>query len=116
MKQQSSKILLLIVIIGFFSACNSVKRVAKNEHLLTKTSLTVNNENEDREAITNLIYRKPNSTLPLIGTPLRLHIYNLARPNIDSILKARAKKTQNVTNAGRNFYLKNNKTNITHRD
>ncbi|WP_044402482.1 BamA/TamA family outer membrane protein [Lacinutrix sp. Hel_I_90] len=92
MKQQSSKILLLIVIIVFFSSCNSVKRVAENEYLLTKNSLTVNNENEDSETITNLIYQKPNSTLPLIGTPLRLHIYNLARPNIDSILKARAKR------------------------
>ncbi|MBQ0767945.1 MAG: BamA/TamA family outer membrane protein, partial [Bizionia sp.] len=89
MKNKHSKILLIILTFGFLTACNTVKRVAEDEHLLTKTTLLVNDEKENKESVRNLIYQKPNSTLPLIGTPLRLHIYNLARPNIDSIITAK---------------------------
>ncbi|OIQ18174.1 BamA/TamA family outer membrane protein [Lacinutrix sp. MedPE-SW] len=91
MKQKRSKI-LLIIIIGFITSCNSVKRVAEGEHLLTKTNIIVNGETEDNETINNLIYQKPNSRIPLLGTPLRLYIYNTARPNLDSILNAKIKK------------------------
>lgn len=89
MKNKHPKILLIILTFGFLTACNTVKRVAENEHLLTETTLLVNDEKEKKESVRNLIYQKPNSKLPLIGTPLRLHIYNLARPNIDSIITAK---------------------------
>ena len=65
-------------------SCNVVKRVGEDEHLLTKTSVTVNDKNTSSENINNLIYQRANNKL--LGFPLRLHIYNLARPNIDSIL------------------------------
>lgn len=92
MKNQRSKVLLIILTLGLLTACNSVKRVAENEHLLTEASLIVNDKKEKKEAITNLIYQKPNSKLPLINAPLRLHIYNFARPNIDSIIEAKQNK------------------------
>ncbi|WP_055446795.1 POTRA domain-containing protein [Lacinutrix mariniflava] len=89
MKIQDSKILLIILIFGFLTACNSVRRVPSNAHLLTKTSIKVNGNNEEKEAITNLIYQKPNSSIPYTNIKTRLYIHNLARPNLDSVLKAR---------------------------
>jgi len=61
-----------------------VKRVGDDKHLLTKTSVTVNEKNTSSEEINNLVYQRANNKL--LGFPLRLHIYNLARPNLDSIL------------------------------
>ncbi|TYC12639.1 BamA/TamA family outer membrane protein [Bizionia gelidisalsuginis] len=89
MKNTRSKVLLIILTLGFLTACNTVKRVAEDAHLLTEATLIVNDKKEKKEAVRNLIYQKPNSKLPLIDTPLRLHIYNLARPNIDSIITAK---------------------------
>ncbi len=61
----------------------------KDQYLLTQNTILVNDKNTNTETIDNLIYQKPNSKLPLIGMPLRVHIYNLARPNIDSVLNAK---------------------------
>ncbi|WP_034062143.1 translocation and assembly module lipoprotein TamL [Lacinutrix jangbogonensis] len=98
MKIQDSKILLIILIFGFLTSCDSVKRVPKNAHLLTKATLKVNDRKEESEAITNLIYQKPNNSIPYTNIKTRLYIHNLARPNLDSILKARVvnnpKKTE----------------------
>jgi len=61
-----------------------VKRVGEDEHLLTKTSVTVNEKIASSEEINDLVYQRANNKL--LGFPLRLHIYNLARPSLDSIL------------------------------
>ncbi|MEM6515911.1 MAG: BamA/TamA family outer membrane protein [Bacteroidota bacterium] len=66
-----------------------MKRVGENEHLLVENKVEVDGKRTSSETLNNLIYQKPNGRLPLFGTPLRLHIYNLARPNIDSILRAK---------------------------
>ncbi|OEK07421.1 hypothetical protein A8C32_18485 [Flavivirga aquatica] len=87
MKQQLSKILFLIFITRFVISCDTVKRVADNEYLLTKNSVIINDKKDNTEAINNLIYQKPNSKIPLFGTPLRLHLYNTARPNRDSLFE-----------------------------
>ncbi len=87
MQKQHLKILLLIGITGYLTSCDTVKRVAENEHLLVKNTILVNNKKNNTETITDLIHQKPNSKLPLIGN-LRLNIYNLARPNRDSIFEA----------------------------
>ncbi|WP_452219533.1 translocation and assembly module lipoprotein TamL [Lacinutrix salivirga] len=86
MKQLLVKIVLIIVIIGCFSSCNTVKRVSENEHLLVDNTIIVNETKNNSETINNLIYQKPNRKL--LTVPLRLHIYNLARPNRDSIFEA----------------------------
>lgn len=62
-----------------------VKRVGENEHLLTAATVTVNDKKNNKEDINNLMYQVPNSKA--FGIPLRLHIYNLARPNRDSLFE-----------------------------
>ncbi|WP_298900374.1 BamA/TamA family outer membrane protein [uncultured Psychroserpens sp.] len=70
-----------------------MKRVKKNEHLLTSNTVLVNDKKNTTETVNNLIYQKPNGTL--LGIPLRVHIYNLARPNIDSILNQKYRNPEN---------------------
>ena len=76
----------LLIIALFASSCNSVKRVADDQHLLIKNNLIINGEEIKNDTISNIIYQQPNTRLPLVNLPIRLYFYNLARPNIDSIL------------------------------
>src|SRR5690606_24886966 len=78
---------LITLIAVLLSSCNAIKRVQEDEHLLTKNTVYINDKKNNTEVINNLIYQHPNGTL--LGFPLRLHLYNLARPNIDSILNAK---------------------------
>ncbi|MFV0540556.1 MAG: BamA/TamA family outer membrane protein [Aestuariibaculum sp.] len=80
------KIILLLFLSGLFFACDAVKRVSDNEHLLTKNTVWVDGKKNNTETLNSLIYQKPNSKIPVTNTPLRLHIYNTAKPNIDSFL------------------------------
>ncbi|GAA4812810.1 BamA/TamA family outer membrane protein [Litoribaculum gwangyangense] len=68
--------------------------MADDEYLLTKNTVIVDGERDNTETINNLLYQKPNSKLPIIGN-LRLNIYNLARPNIDSIIEKNLTKRPN---------------------
>ncbi|MEO1032464.1 MAG: BamA/TamA family outer membrane protein [Bacteroidota bacterium] len=72
------------------NSCNVVKRVKANEHLITKNTIIVDDKVNKEERVNNLIVQKTNLGMEgLFGFPLRLHVYNLARPNIDSILQAK---------------------------
>ena len=104
MHRQLSKIVILIFIIGYFSSCDTVKRVAENEHLLTDNTVIVNGKKDNSETINNLLYQKPNRKI--LGTPLRLHIYNTARTNIDSIVDASINKTEKRKNKYEKFLSK----------
>lgn len=64
------------------ASCNALKKVEDNERLLTKTNLYVNDEKIVDEDIQSLILQKPNASL--LGYPLRLNLYNLAKENPDS--------------------------------
>ena len=97
MKIQHPKILLIILTLGFLTSCNSVRHVPKNAHLLTKTTVKVNQENEESEIVANLIYQKPNSSIPYTNIKTRLYIHNLARPNLDSVINARIKNNPKKT-------------------
>jgi hypothetical protein len=59
--------------------------------LLTKNEIVVNDKKVKTENITSLIYQKPNTSVG--GLHLRLHLYNWAKLNHDSIYKS--KFTQN---------------------
>lgn len=72
-----------------------MKRVPEEKYLLSKSSIFVNDKKEKSESINNLLYQKPNIKIIGLGLPLRLHIYNLARPNIDSILNVNLEKRPN---------------------
>ncbi|MDX1277656.1 BamA/TamA family outer membrane protein [Oceanihabitans sediminis] len=85
MKLHPFKIVFLVFIAVFISSCNTIKRVGKTEHLLVNNTITVNDKKNNTERINNLISQKPNRKI-LKVLPLKLHIYNLARPNIDSIV------------------------------
>lgn len=68
------------------SSCDVVKRVGNNQHLLTQTNIKVDGKSRNTEEINTLLIQKKNTAL--LNFPLRLHIYNLARDNKDSIFEA----------------------------
>ena len=68
------------------SSCNILKRVGDSEQLLIQNKLIVDSKKEKSQVVTNLINQIPNNKL--LSFPLRLHIYNLARPKRDSIFDA----------------------------
>ncbi|MGC6432313.1 MAG: BamA/TamA family outer membrane protein [Jejuia sp.] len=71
---------------GVFS-CNPVKRVTENEYLLTENNVIIDGKKDNSETVSNLLYQEPNKSI--LNTPLRLHIYNLAQPNMDSIVASK---------------------------
>jgi outer membrane protein assembly factor BamA len=96
LKYAFTKISLITLTIMLFTSCNTIKRVNEDEHLLTKNTVYVNDKKNNTELVNNLIYQRPNGKL--LGFPLRLHLYNLARPNIDSILNAKYRNPENPRN------------------
>jgi len=90
MKNQLSKIILITIAIHITS-CDSVKRVAENENLLAHNTVYVNGEKDKTETINNLLYQEPNQKI--LGYPLRLNLYNLARPNRDTLFEDWLDKT-----------------------
>ena len=80
-KNPSAKISLLFFAI-VLASCNTLKRVDENELLLTNNTIHADKEKVNDEDIQSLIIQKPNSSL--LGYPLRLNLYNLAKQNPDS--------------------------------
>ncbi|WP_232520961.1 BamA/TamA family outer membrane protein [Flagellimonas nanhaiensis] len=64
------------------TSCNTLKKVGDDELLLTKNSIYADEEKITDSDIKNLIVQKPNSSV--LGYPLRLNLYNLAKENPDS--------------------------------
>src|SRR5690625_5451081 len=79
-----TKILLFLLTLILFS-CNTVKRVEDGKYLLTKNSIYVDGEKISNRQVYDQLAQQPNATLPLINFPLRLQIYNAAKPDPDSI-------------------------------
>ncbi|MDO6758616.1 BamA/TamA family outer membrane protein [Tamlana sp. 2_MG-2023] len=86
MKKQHLKIFILAFITGHLFSCDTVKRVNESELLLTQNEVFVNEKKDNSDKTENLLYQQPNSKF--FGLPLRLNIYNTARPNRDSIFEA----------------------------
>lgn len=87
MRNAPTKISLFILIGIIITACNTLKRVPDSKMLLTKNEIIVNDKKVNTENITSLLYQKPNTSI--LGFHLRLHLYNLAKLNHDSIYKAK---------------------------
>lgn len=104
MRIRALKITLYFIVSLFIVSCNTIKQVHKDEHLLTKNTVHINDKVAKSEAINNLVYQKTNRKL--LGIPIRLHIYNLARPNIDSILEANLNKNPKRKQRLENFLSK----------
>jgi len=80
-KNPSAKISLLFLAI-ILASCNTLKRVDENELLLTNNTIYADEKKVNDEDIHSLIIQNPNSSL--LGYPLRLNLYNLAKQNPDS--------------------------------
>lgn len=76
-----AKIGLLLLMLGTMG-CNTLKKVGDDELLLTKNSIYIDDEKVNESKIKGLISQKPNSSV--LGYPLRLNLYNLAKENPDS--------------------------------
>ncbi len=76
-----AKIGLLLLLLSI-SGCNTLKKVGEDELLLTKNSILVDEEKVGSSEIKGLITQKPNSSV--LGYPLKLNLYNLAKENPDS--------------------------------
>ncbi len=81
--------ILLLLCVLLLCSCNVVKRVKDGDYLVSNTTILEDSTHVSNERINNIIEQKTNSGMrKFLGFPLKLHIYNLARPNIDSILYA----------------------------
>lgn len=76
-----AKIGLLLLLLGI-SGCNTIKKVGEDELLLTKNTIFVDDEKVTASEIKGLLTQKPNSNV--LGYPLKLNLYNLAKENPDS--------------------------------
>ncbi|WP_035093343.1 translocation and assembly module lipoprotein TamL [Aquimarina macrocephali] len=83
LKHFLTKILLITLTSIFLFSCNAVKRVPEHEYLLKKNQIYVDSAKTKDSKLYNQLYQKPNTKL--LGIPIRLHIYNLARINQDSL-------------------------------
>ena len=83
MKETLTKLIAGCILITFFTSCNVVKRVGPTDYLLTESSFYVNGQKRKTEELSKLSFQKKNTQL--LGIPVQLHIYNLARPKKDSL-------------------------------
>lgn len=58
--------------------------MAEEDSLLMENTIIINEKKTSKEEIYNQLYQQPNSKFPVIGSRLRLNLYNLARQNADS--------------------------------
>ncbi|MEH6681855.1 MAG: BamA/TamA family outer membrane protein [Sediminicola sp.] len=73
-------------------SCNALKRVDDDEFLLTKNTIYANDGKVNSEDLQSLLIQKPNSSL--LGYPLKLNLYNLAKKDPDSSFQAWLHKTE----------------------
>ncbi len=76
----------IFLVIAVLSSCNALKRVEEGELLLTKNSIHTDGEKVLDEDIKSLIVQEPNTRV--LGYPLRLNLYNLAKKDPDSLYQA----------------------------
>ncbi len=93
MKETLTKIIAACILITFFTACNVVKRVKPTDYLLTESSFYINGKKRKSEELNKLSFQKKNTQL--FGIPVQLYVYNLAKPNKDSLFEIWLKKKPN---------------------
>tara|TARA_R110002050_G_scaffold95672_2_gene199244 strand:+ start:1343 stop:3922 length:2580 start_codon:yes stop_codon:yes gene_type:complete len=85
-KNNMAKLSLLSLFAIVLLSCNSLKKVEHHEYLVVKNSIYADSIKINNEELQSLIYQKPNSTV--LGYPLRLNLYNLAKEKPDSLFNA----------------------------
>ena len=86
MKKIFPKIAFIFLTGTIFYSCSIVKKVPDNQQLLTKNTVITNDTVVKNERIESLINQKPNGKL--LGFPIRLGLYNIAKDNPDSLYYA----------------------------
>ncbi|MCA4793563.1 BamA/TamA family outer membrane protein [Myroides odoratimimus] len=70
--------------ISFF-ACSITEQVPNDRALLMDNTILENGKKISKEEVMAQLYQHPNSTFPMTNMRLRLYLYNLAKPNADSL-------------------------------
>ena len=76
----------ILFLLAFLSSCSVVKRLKKDEYLLTENKIIIDSKKNKNSRVNNIPLQQPNTGIDYF--PLNLHVYNLARPNRDSIFEA----------------------------
>ncbi len=84
LKLNTTKISLLFVFACIILSCKSTKRLGEDEFLLTENTISTGIDTISQYTLKRYLDLKPNSTF-LFGIPLKLNIYNLAKPEPDSV-------------------------------
>jgi hypothetical protein len=92
LKKNTVKIVLLFLVL-IISSCNTLKRVEDDELLLVKNTIIADGEKVANENVNSLLTQKPNSSL--LGYPIGLNLYNLAKKDPDSSYQAWLNKKPN---------------------
>lgn len=88
-----AKLSLLSLLAIVLLSCNSLKKVEDDQYLVVKNTIYADSIKINNEELESLIYQKPNSTI--LGYPLRLNLYNLAKENPDSSFNVWLYKKEN---------------------
>ncbi len=104
MKDSLTKILFITLTTIFLFSCNAIKRVPDNEYLLQKNQIFIDSVKTNDIKLKNQLYQKSNTKL--LGIPLRLHIYNQARINQDSLYRDWLNRKPNREKRMTNFLSK----------
>ena len=96
------KILFLVFLISILTACNSVKHVAENEHLLAENIIFVDSVKSNTGELQKYILQKPNSRF--LGIPFGLHIHNLGNHSKPKTPTEWGKKFPNTYNFIRSIF------------
>lgn len=92
-KYHIAKISLILLLAIGSTSCNSLKKVEEDEYLIVKNTILVDSVKVTNEDVQSLIYQKTNTAI--LGYPLRLNLYNLAKENPDSLYQAWLNKKPN---------------------
>jgi hypothetical protein len=92
-KNNIAKISLFSLLAMVVLSCNTLKKVAEDDLLVAKNTIYLDSVRIKDEDARSLIYQKPNASL--LGYPLRLNLYNLAKENPDSLYQVWLNKKEN---------------------
>ena len=85
MNRNLIKINLLIVVLGFFSSCNLTKQIEKNETILKKINVSLNEKLIKSDSLNPLITIKENSRI--LGIPFPAFLGSSAKSDSDSLFE-----------------------------
>ena len=92
-----AKISLFLLVATLLFGCDATRRLAPDQNLLEELTIVTNGAEVSDPNIYKIPLLKPNAKV--LGLPIKLYVYNLARPNIDSIMEA-----QRLANEDRNTF------------